>query len=353
MRPLVLVSLVSLAASLVAVASDVDPFTGRFRAGSAGQEYTLALARSTDERYEGTLSLGQQRIPLSGWRRGDEIVGNLDADGDAYQFVISLRDGGALFFEGEDGDAVLFRPARGGPGGHMAEVSPGSTTSKPVSADDDWPVTTEYPSAGGAAPESGEAPRQSTNVEESAVANTHRQPQAGAPARPAAVVVINGRELSQSEVGRLQQGGIQVQPGQYWYDPMCGAWGYAGGPTLGFLQAGIDVGAALPSNASNGYTGVIVNGRQLPVQDLLALQSVTGPLQPGRYFIDQYFNAGIEGGPPLINLRQASAQRGQSGGSSWSSSVTGNSGGSDGQGSGFVIMKDAGGNTSMVGYGPP
>ena len=35
---------------------------------------------------------------------------------------------------------------------------------------------------------------------------------------------------------------------------------------------------------------------------------MTGPLQPGRYFLDAMGNAGLEGGPALINLRQASSR---------------------------------------------
>jgi hypothetical protein len=161
-------------------------------------------------------------------------------------------------------------------------------------------------------------------------------------------VIVNGQPLRAEEVRQLLQAGIQVSPGSYWYDPMCGAWGYLGGPTVGFIQAGLPINNPLATNASNGTTLVYVNGRRLPLADLLALQSITGPVLPGRYFMDAQGNAGFEGGPPLINLRQASAARG--GGGSWHSSVTGASGADDGQGSGFVTVRDSMGNPTTVGY---
>jgi hypothetical protein len=54
----------------------------------------------------------------------------------------------------------------------------------------------------------------------------------------------------------------------------CGAWGIQGGPTLGFLQAGLAIGGALQSNALNGDTGVFINGRQLHRLDVVSLQQL-------------------------------------------------------------------------------
>jgi hypothetical protein len=71
----------------------------------------------------------------------------------------------------------------------------------------------------------------------------------------------------------------------------------------------------LRPDASRGSTFVWVNGRRLPWQDLIALQQLTGPIQPGRYWLDARGNAGYEGGPALVNLQQLAA-RGRN--SSWS-----------------------------------
>src|SRR5262245_56942041 len=78
----------------------------------------------------------------------------------------------------------------------------------------------------------------------------------------------------------------RMRDGDYWYDRVCGAWGMAGGPTMGLTLAGLDVGGPLPANASNGTTGIFINGRELHVMDVLGLQRITGMVLPGRYWVD-------------------------------------------------------------------
>lgn len=162
-----------------------------------------------------------------------------------------------------------------------------------------------------------------------------------------AAIVINGRALTAQEVEGLRTLRVQPHPGRYWYDPSCGAWGMEGGPTIGFLYPNLPT-APMAPDASNGNTGVYVNGRNLPMQDLVALQALTGPLVRGRYFVDGQGNAGVEGGPVLINLVQA-AQRAGGGDNGWSSPITGASGNSSG-GSGYVILKSPTGRPTTVGY---
>jgi hypothetical protein len=130
------------------------------------------------------------------------------------------------------------------------------------------------------------------------------------------VVTVNGSRLSAPTMQALEQHyRVRVASGAYWYDPWSGAWGVMGGPTAGLIVAGLDFGGQLHPDASGGSTLVWVNGRRLPWQDLVALQQITGPIQPGRYWLDGNGNAGIEGGPAIVNLRQLAAQ---SGGSAWS-----------------------------------
>lgn len=106
-----------------------------------------------------------------------------------------------------------------------------------------------------------------------------------------------------------------VPDGRYWYDPMSGAWGTEGGPALGFTAAGLPLGGALPADISGGGTGVYVNGRELHPVDLAGLQQLAGPIAPGRYWVDAQGIAGMEGGPPLVNLRAlAQGQLSRSGG---------------------------------------
>jgi hypothetical protein len=111
---------------------------------------------------------------------------------------------------------------------------------------------------------------------------------------------------------------------------------------MGFIAAGLDLGGPLRSDASGGGTSVFVNGRALHPTDLAALQRITGPINPGRYFINAQGLAGYEGGPPQWNLvAMAGAQGGGGGGSSTWQSRLGSSGFSDGT-TGAVFLPNGG-----------
>ena len=143
-------------------------------------------------------------------------------------------------------------------------------------------------------------------------------------------VVINGQRLSDAELASAERTHrIHIPDANYWYDLATGAWGVQGGPTLGFIAAGLTLGGTLQANASGGGTGVFVNGRELHPYDLASLQQMTGPIAPGRYFITAQGLAGYEGGAVVYDLN-ALATLGQSGGGSWKSRLTGASGGTPG-----------------------
>jgi len=134
------------------------------------------------------------------------------------------------------------------------------------------------------------------------------QAQATAAARQ---VTINRVVVPADTLAMLQQAfRTAIPPGHYWYDPISGAWGLDGGPTVGFTIAGLPIGGPLPANISNGSTGVYINGRELPAQDLLGLERLVGPIAPGRYWVDAQGYAGLEGGPAMVNLRVAASQQG-------------------------------------------
>ncbi len=157
-------------------------------------------------------------------------------------------------------------------------------------------------------------------------------------------VVINGQRLSNEEIARAEQAHrIRIPDAGYWYDPVLGAWGPQGGPTMGFIAPGLRLGGALRSDASGGGTAVAVNGRVLHPYDLMALQQITGPIVPGRYFITAQGLAGPEGGPAMWNLAAMAGQaQGRGGGSNtWQSRVTGASGFSDGT-TGAVFLPNGG-----------
>ena len=124
-------------------------------------------------------------------------------------------------------------------------------------------------------------------------------------------VVINGVVVTPHQLKQLGVQAGQIQPGKYWYDAATGAWGLQGSGVQGFIQPGLQVGGALQANASNGRTGVYINGRQLPQSDLIQLQqAVGGQVPPGRYWCQANGNCGQEGNPqPLINLRNTGGNR--------------------------------------------
>src|SRR5262249_2119656 len=115
-------------------------------------------------------------------------------------------------------------------------------------------------------------------------------------------VIVNGVRLSDGQVGALQyQYGVRILDGDYWYDGRTGAWGYRGGPTLGFIVPGLAGGGALRRDASGGNTGVVINGRELHALDVARLQQVT-PVYRGSYWMDANGNFGLQGGPMIGNL---------------------------------------------------
>ena len=124
-------------------------------------------------------------------------------------------------------------------------------------------------------------------------------------------VVVNGEALTDREVAEIAAlAGAPVPAGDYWYDPYCGAWGYRGGPCMGFGRAALPIGGPLAPDASGGGTGVFVNGRELHPYDVAALRQCTGAVYPGRYWVDANGYGGLEGGPALFNLAQLCGSRG-------------------------------------------
>ena len=189
----------------------------------------------------------------------------------------------------------------------------------------------------------------------SAAAAPAQQAAAPKPSTTTPKVVINGQQLTAAQIKSLETAiHGPVQPGTYWYDKVSGAWGYQGGPLAGIIVAGIEVGGPLRADASNGNTGVFINGRELAMQDVIALQQWIGtPVMQGRYWVDAQGYFGYEGGPVAGNLILLAQQNGTrygrqgntntecaSNGCSSSNSVTGMGVITDGQGGGAVFTGD-------------
>jgi hypothetical protein len=164
-------------------------------------------------------------------------------------------------------------------------------------------------------------------------------------------VSLNGTRLGAETLNQLDQiSRTRVPDGAYWYDSRCGAWGMEGGPCLGVIQPGLQMGGPLRSDASRGNTGVFINGRELHMMDVLALQQMVAVL-PGRYWLDAYGNCGYEGGPALGNLYQLAQ----------TAAMARGSGGGGGNGDNFWFSRFSAGNydpnsgsgyVSVPGYGP-
>lgn len=133
--------------------------------------------------------------------------------------------------------------------------------------------------------------------------------EARAQAATARQVFINRVRIPEATLARLEAAGApRVPDGRYWYDPVSGAWGLEGGFARGLVAAGIQLGGPLPADISGGGTGIFINGRELHPVDLAGLQQLTGPVAPGRYWVDAQGYAGLEGGPAVANLRALAAQ---------------------------------------------
>jgi hypothetical protein len=156
-------------------------------------------------------------------------------------------------------------------------------------------------------------------------------------------VVVNQKQLAADEVAVLErQFNIRILNGAYWYDQVSGAWGLQGGPTVGWLPAGLSLGGPLQPDASGGGTGVFINGRELHPMDVQGLRQIT-PVLPGRYWVNAQGLCGYEGSPfPILDLAalaRAAQNRGGGGSTFWRNDHTGIGAGSDGRTS-YVMGKD-------------
>jgi hypothetical protein len=145
-----------------------------------------------------------------------------------------------------------------------------------------------------------QAQRLRQQIEAEAKGPTERQ---AAPSAFTRSVFINDLRLSDQQLQSIERTyRVRVPDGHYWYDRACGAWGLEGGPQAGIAVAGLDLGGSLRPDASNGNTGVFVNGRELHTLDVQRLSALVGNVIPGRWWIDARGNIGPEGWPMVGNL---------------------------------------------------
>ncbi|PON56972.1 Guanine nucleotide binding protein (G-protein), alpha subunit [Parasponia andersonii] len=99
---------------------------------------------------------------------------------------------------------------------------------------------------------------------------------------PANLVFVNGEPLSEEELVRLQNcpnPPRKLKPGFYWYDNVSGFWGKEGQVYCEIISPQLNVGGRISSNASNGNTQIMINGRKINKVELRILQLAGVPCE--------------------------------------------------------------------------
>ncbi len=129
-----------------------------------------------------------------------------------------------------------------------------------------------------------------------------------------ATTTINGVTLNAAQKKELADTyGMDAAPGNFWYDQRSGAYGRVGEGMLTFINPGHSLGT-MSSDASNGSTGIIINGRNIPPDEVLFYVAILGSVVPGQYWLDgSTGDFGIEGsdvtlGNIIAAIQQKSSQ---------------------------------------------
>jgi len=259
--------LILLGLLVVPLNAAADAFVGDFTGNLEGHALELSIGRSEDGRYVGSMLTYGERLPLFAELSEGALVGHVDDSGAIIGFVASAR-GKAIVFQFHAGEIIIFEPVPTAPS--AAAVAASTPTPAPA---------------------------------------------------PGRSVLINRVRLEPEVLQALESTyQTRIEDGRYWYDAYCGAWGVEGGPTVGFIAAGLSLPGPMPADISGGGTGIFINGREIHPLDQAGLQQLFGVTYRGHYWLDANGNLGPVGGPAIVNIvsaiqqaQAASAQ--QSGGS--------------------------------------
>jgi hypothetical protein len=125
-------------------------------------------------------------------------------------------------------------------------------------------------------------------------------------------VIINGTALDPGTHRALELRYGNLLPGTYWYDAASGLWGLEGGPSVGQIVPGLQLGPLAADASVKAFwqrTFVFVNGREIHPREYAYLYKLFGNVNPGRYWLNSRGVAGHEGGPPQFDLRAAAMAR--------------------------------------------
>lgn len=163
-------------------------------------------------------------------------------------------------------------------------------------------------------------PRTDSNARQSQPADAQPNPSRGTG------VFINQYEITQQQWTALKNLYGAAPPGYYWYDTRSGLYGKVGFEAAGYINPGLDFGRLAP-NASNGNSGIFINGREINMIEAMFFQRICGGIFQGRWWLDgETGNVGMEGMPiPMANvttaLQQAQLDRSGYGGYRWRNNI--------------------------------
>ena len=146
------------------------------------------------------------------------------------------------------------------------------------------------------------------------------------PMSPRTGVFINQQEITQQQWEAIKRLYGAAPPGYYWYDARSGLYGKVGFEAAGYINPGLDFGALAP-NASNGNSGIFINGREINMTEAMFFQRIVGGIYQGRWWLDgETGNVGMEGMPmPMTTLttalQQAQFDRSGYGGYRWRNNI--------------------------------